>query len=92
MARTWCIIKSGGQLRYLALKGAFVDNQPAGGRFQTSIQISPDAREQLFALAKVMGTSRTDVLEYAVRELARRSIGQEELEAILAEAEPAGVS
>lgn len=53
------------------------------GRFQTSIQISPDAKEILFVLAKRMGVSRTDVLELAIRELAQEYLTQDKLLSLL---------
>jgi hypothetical protein len=53
------------------------------GRFQTSIQISPDARDYLFALQRILGISRTDVIEQAVRQLAQKYLPADELAALL---------
>ncbi len=51
-------------------------------RYQTSIQITEESRLLLFRLVEVMGVSRTDVMEMAVRELAQELLTAEKIKAI----------
>lgn len=50
------------------------------GRFQTSVQLAPEARDSLYILSTEMGISRTDVIECAIRNLAREHLGEAELQ------------
>ena len=57
----------------------------AGRRFQTSIQMSPGARDIWFDLKKRLGVSRTDILEMAIRELADTYLTPEKMEKIVSD-------
>lgn len=44
----------------------------AMGKRQTSVRLTPEARDLLLQLADAMGLSKTAVIELAIRALARR--------------------
>lgn len=49
------------------------------GRYQTSFQLSPELFEYMYVLTSDLGISRTDVVEHAIRELARRLVREHRL-------------
>lgn len=53
------------------------------GRYQTSIQISAETRDLLYALATRLGISRTDVIEAAIHTLGQTKLRPEKYAALL---------